>query len=1830
MSRKLRRLTAPATLRRRPVSPKARLWLRALEDRIAPATFTVTNTGDTGAGSGTSGDLRYCITQSNAIAGQNTIDATGVSGTIGLTGGVLTIANSLTITGPSNNGLVISGNNANQVFTISGAGQTVVFKNLEITGGNTAASGGAVYCGSNTVTFDTDWIHGNQTSYYGGGIAAAAGAAITVRNSAITGNSASSGGAIYASGMGSPSIVVQNSTLSGNTAGSSGGAIDVAGSQGPGPGPFYPRGYLPGILSIRNTTVTGNTANVGGGLAVGGYKYLPIDLTSSIVSANGLSGANAGYPDLYASAASANHSAIGSTTGITHFHDLGGNVFGLLSLQPLTFNGGPTPTIALWTGSPTIHAGSNPDGLAFDQRGAGYPRTTPPGLADIGAFQLQPGASAPSATAIGPSVAGTNPPVTYHFTVTYTDAAAVRYSTVNGNSNAVTVTPPAGVAPVAVSFVSATPTGDAASNTATYQFTFPAGLQSGADNGAWIIQLAPNQVENVNNNFTGYGPLTTFLVQVPRILMVTNANAFGTGSFLDAVNKANFDAPSADAIVFSNSTANGATNFYAGAARTISLANALPTITNAVTITGPGSSLLTINANHFGSVLSLGSPVGSTVTLSGLTLTGGVAGNGIGGGIDAQSCNLALTDLTVSGNSGDSGGGGIDCYGNLSLTNCTVTGNSTGHYSSGGGGIAAGHSTAIITIVNSTISNNSSGGGGNGGGIEAGALTMTITNSTIANNQDGGGGGIYCTTYGTFTITGSTLIGNTAGFYGGGALSLDNGSATATVTVNDCTIVNNTAAGATGYGYASGGGIGLLGFKSTNAVRIISSTITGNSAAATATNNSGYGGGGISERYGSGPINLDNTIVSGNFAANGRTDIAVLGGVTVTTAYSAIGNTTGFTYTPGPGDLTAGINLSLLPLFDNGGPTRTAALGVGSPAIDHGDPALASSTDQRGVARPQGAGVDIGGYERIPGLGGAATASNVVIAGGTIYTFTVTYADTVAINTASLGSGNVTVSGVLTVGGTVSPAVTFVSVNVTNPKSVVATYQFTPPGGAWASIYNGTYTITMQPNQVSDANGFVPAGPIGAFTVTATEPLVVTNTNDSGPGSLRAAVTTADADAPAVEFIQFSNSTAGGATNFYDGTQHTIALFSALPTITDPVTVTGPGSTMLTVTRGAGSIRILDVNAGLLAVNISGLTISNGNTGAVSGGGIQNAASALTLTDVTVANNTIAGNGAGIYVSGPGMLTLINSRVVNNSTSAIGAGIYLAGGGVANISNSTVSQNSAGSSGGGIYNTAGGTVNITTSTLSNDSAGASGGGICNATGGVVNVTNSTVSSDTATSYAGGIYNAGGGALNVTNSMVSNDSAISGGGGIFSGGTLAISNTTLSLDQANYGGAIETSGVGNSLVVTNSTIVNNGANSGGAIYCGGASALTINASTLSGNTAAASGGAIYSFFGSGTVNISNSTLANNTAGTNGGAMLLYSFGGTITVTSSSITGNTATSTTGSPAYSGGIVIKSGAGRLNLESTIVSGNSIASGNSDIAAANSAAVTTAYSAIGSTTGFTYTPGPGDLPVGANLNLQPLANNGGPTQTVALGSGSAAIDHGDPTTGLTSDQRGFARVFGPAPDIGAFEAQPFKVAAVAVNDGNAQRSEVRSITITFSGPVTFAGGNANAAAAFLLNHVQTGANVILSARVTTDSQGRTAVTLGFSGGETDPVSARNGGAPSLADGRYQLAVLGSAVIGPDGLSLDGNADGTPGGNYISPADTLGGGPGQLHLYRIFGDTNGDGVVDQQDLGQFRTTFNADNTSPLYLAFLDADNSGSIDQLDLGQFRSRFNANVF
>jgi uncharacterized delta-60 repeat protein len=234
--------------------------------------------------------------------------------------------------------------------------------------------------------------------------------------------------------------------------------------------------------------------------------------------------------------------------------------------------------------------------------------------------------------------------------------------------------------------------------------------------------------------------------------------------------------------------------------------------------------------------------------------------------------------------------------------------------------------------------------------------------------------------------------------------------------------------------------------------------------------------------------------------------------------------------------------------------------------------------------------------------------------------------------------------------------------------------------------------------------------------------------------------------------------------------------------------------------------------------------------------------------------------------------------------------------------------------------------------------------------------------------------------------------------------------------------------------------------------------------------------------------------------------------------------------------------------------------------------------------------------------------------------GDGKQVIDFGgeDVVEGVAVDSAGRVILAGYANGQGFVAARltgDTTTVSAQVNDGSAQRSLVTSLTIRFSSQVAFSGA---AADAFTLVRIGGGAvNFVANVTVV---DGGTVVTLnGFSGPETE--------FGSLRDGRYTLTALASQ-ISAGGQTLDGDADGTPGGNYISPSDTyLGNG---LRLYRLFGDANGDGVVDPVDLNQFRMAFNSNRNSPFYLAFLDADHNGAVDAFDLDQFRSRFNVNVF
>src|ERR1700730_2684363 len=388
--------------------------------------------------------------------------------------------------------------------------------------------------------------------------------------------------------------------------------------------------------------------------------------------------------------------------------------------------------------------------------------------------------------------------------------------------------------------------------------------------------------------------------------------------------------------------------------------------------------------------------------------------------------------------------------------------------------------------------------------------------------------------------------------------------------------------------------------------------------------------------------------------------------------------------------------------------------------------------------------------------------------------------------------------------------------------------------------------------------------------------------------------------------------------------------------------IKGPGAKNLTIS-GNNAVRVFNVTT-TGTVSFSGLTIANGWTDY--GGGIYNASGTVNITNCTISNNRALEGGAE------------------------GGGIY---GDTVIVTNSAVDDNFAGTDppffggGGGIY---GVTVTIHHSSVSGNYAYPGGcGGVCGAT---VTITNSEVNGNYADS-AGGIY----------------------------GATATVTNSTVS-----YNGTYDCApGIdAYTATVTNSTVSNNYAVClGGGINTNGA-ALTVTNSTVSGNsvTADLGGGISAGRFGTIISNITNSTVVSNYSGGGGGG--IYNPNGALNITNSTVSGNYADNMVG-PGGVGGGIYNAGTASVNIRSSIVALNTATSIGPDVAGSFTSSGFNLIGKIDGSMGFTA---PTDLtgtvasPLDPQLDPNGLQNNGGPTQTIALLSGSPAIDKGA-SNGLT-----------------------------------------------------------------------------------------------------------------------------------------------------------------------------------------------------------------------------------
>jgi CSLREA domain-containing protein len=280
---------------------------------------------------------------------------------------------------------------------------------------------------------------------------------------------------------------------------------------------------------------------------------------------------------------------------------------------------------------------------------------------------------------------------------------------------------------------------------------------------------------------------------------------------------------------------------------------------------------------------------------------------------------VTISGVTIQNGNPGSGttGGGIANAGTLTISHSTLIGNTAGN-----GGAIHSVNGRTLTLVNTTVTGNSTTGG-------YGAIynegTLIMTNSIVSGNSATGDGGGIRSEVGTLTLTNSTVSGNSATGRGGGIVVAYGGTAD----LNNVTITNNTA-DSDGDGFGTGGGIACWG----------------------------------------GTVNFRNTLIAGNNDAGGQAPDC--SGTLDSQGYNLIQNTSGCTVA---GDTTGNItgqDPELGPLQNNGGSTFTHSLLPGSPAIDAANPTAPGSgghaceaTDQRGVARPQGARCDIGAFESI-------------------------------------------------------------------------------------------------------------------------------------------------------------------------------------------------------------------------------------------------------------------------------------------------------------------------------------------------------------------------------------------------------------------------------------------------------------------------------------------------------------------------------------------------------------------------------------------------------------------------------------------------------------------------------------------------------------------------------------------------------------------------------------------------------------------------------------------------------------------------------------------------
>jgi hypothetical protein len=439
----------------------------------------------------------------------------------------------------------------------------------------------------------------------------------------------------------------------------------------------------------------------------------------------------------------------------------------------------------------------------------------------------------------------------------------------------------------------------------------------------------------------------------------------------------------------------------------------------------------------------------------------------------------------------------------------------------------------------------------------------------------------------------------------------------------------------------------------------------------------------------------------------------------------------------------------------------------------------------------------------------------------------------------------------------------------------------------------------------------------------------------------------------------------------------------------------GPGATTIEVGAAGLSSRVINVENGV-GLTMSGVTITGGevigaegaagSTGSeghegegVVGAGID-AGGPLTLTEVVVTGNTLIGGKGG--TGGAGAAN--GGSAGGHGGFADGAGIS-SGTGLVTLDRVAITGNVAqpGAGGGGGAAGTNGIGGAGGNGGSSDGAGISGG-----SGSSLIATDTLIAGNLAETGAAGAGGTGGG--NSGKGGAGGHGEAANGGGLFSNGSVKLTNVTLTGNFA-AGGTGGTGGNGGGTTAAE-------AGGEGGIGFGG------------------QGGAVALFNGA-VGQFASVTIAGNKAGAS-----VAGAGGT------GSHGGAAGAAGGKGSTSGGNVFLTTA-TLSLRDTIIAAGEAEAGRENCVFGGGGVLTSLGHNLEDHHQCLTKPAAGDL-VNTPAGLGPLAANGGPTETMSLLPGSAAIDGGEAAcvdavgAPLLEDQRGDPR--GTPCDIGAFEVQP------------------------------------------------------------------------------------------------------------------------------------------------------------------------------------------------------------